>query len=27
LLARATGVSTGQLEEYRDHPVTRLRHF
>jgi hypothetical protein len=26
-LARAAGVAMGQLEEYRDHPVTRLRHL
>jgi hypothetical protein len=26
-LARATGVTLNQLEEYQDHPVTRLRHF
>jgi hypothetical protein len=27
LLARAAGVTLSQLEEYRDHPVVRLRHF
>ena len=26
-LARATGVTVSQLEEYQNHPVTRLRHF
>ena len=26
-LARATGVTMSQLEEYQNHPVTRLRHF
>jgi hypothetical protein len=26
-LARATGCTTNQLEEYQNHPVTRLRHF
>jgi hypothetical protein len=27
LLSRATGITMSQLEEYRDHPVARLRHF
>lgn len=27
LLSRAAGVTPGQLEEYRDHPVARLRHL
>ncbi len=27
LLARAAGVQVEELQEYRDHPVARLRHF
>ncbi len=27
LLSKAAGVTASQLEEYRDHPVTRLRHL
>ncbi len=27
LLSKATGVTVLQLEEYRDHPVARLRHL
>ena len=26
-LAQATGCTAGDLLEYRDHPVVRLRHF
>ncbi len=26
-LARAAGVTRAQLDEYKDHPVARLRHF
>ena len=26
-LTRATGCTRNQLEEYQNHPVTRLRHF
>jgi hypothetical protein len=26
-LATAVGCPVGQIEEYRDHPVVRLRHF
>ncbi len=26
-LAAATGCSAHEIEEYRDHPVVRLRHF
>jgi hypothetical protein len=26
-LAQAAGITVNQLDEYRDHPVARLRHF
>jgi len=27
LLARAVGATAAEIEEYRDHPVARLRHL
>ena len=27
MLAQAAGVATAEIQEYRDHPVARLRHF